>query len=123
MSAVDENVKPQLTPEGKFALLLILCEFAVFALFLAFGKPEIGFAAVISLGVLMIAIRATWGLHERRWYWVAIAIAALIQVPLILYFPWSNRAYRGTALSFLGFLDFFLVWGAIKLIGIATNGA
>ena len=28
------DVKPQLTPEGKFALLLIVCEFVVFILFL-----------------------------------------------------------------------------------------
>lgn len=115
MSTSDE-VKPQLTPEGKFALLVILSEFAVFALFLVFGQPALGLSACISVAVLLIALRATWKLRERRWYWPAVVIAVLIQAPFILYVPLTNRAYRGTALSFLGVLDFVVVCGCITLI-------
>jgi hypothetical protein len=115
MSTTDD-VKPQLTPEGKFALLLILCEFAVFALFLVFDKPKIGLGACISVAVLMIAMRATWRLHEHRWFWTAIAISIVIQVPFILYIPWSNHAFRGTALLPFGFLNFIVVYGCIKLV-------
>jgi hypothetical protein len=118
---VSDEVKPQLTPEGKFALLVILCEFLTFALFLGFGKPELGLGACISVAVLMIAIRATWKLHEQRWYWAAVVFSVLVQVPFMLYFPWTNRAYRGTALSFLGILDFFVIWGCITLIARVTN--
>jgi hypothetical protein len=114
MSAADD-VKPQLTPEGKFALLLIVCEFAVFILFLVFDKPKVGLSACISVAILMIAMRATWRLHEHRWYWAAVAISIVMQAPFILYVPWSNHAYRGTALLPFGFLDFFIVWGCIKL--------
>lgn len=111
----DDYVKPQLTPEGKFALMLILCEFVVFALFLFLGQPQIGLAACICVAVFLIALRATWKLHEHRWYWVAVAIAIALQAPFIFYVPWSNHAYRGTALMFFGFLDFLVVWGCIKL--------
>jgi len=114
MSA-DDYVKPQLTPEGKFALLLILCEFAVFVLFLVFGQPKIGLGTCICVAVFLIALRATWVLHDHRWYWGAVAIAVALQAPFVLYVPWTNHAYRGTALLPFGFVDFLVVWGCIKL--------
>ena len=51
----DEHVKAQLTPAGKFALLLILCEILVFAVAIFFGQPELGLSASISIAILLIA--------------------------------------------------------------------
>lgn len=113
--STDDYVKPQLTPEGKFALLLILCEFAVFAFFLFLGQPKIGLGAAICVAVFLIALRATWKLHEYRWYWGSVAMAIALQAPFVFYVPWSNHAFRGTALFPFGFLDFLVVWGCIKL--------
>jgi hypothetical protein len=59
MSA-DEHVKAQLTPQGKFALLLILCMLPTFGIFLFFDQPELGLGTCESIGVLLIALRATW---------------------------------------------------------------
>jgi hypothetical protein len=114
MSA-DEHVKARLTPEGKFALVLILCMLPTFGIFLFFDKPELGLAICESVGSLLIALRATWKLRENGWYWSAVVVSAAIQIPFILYAPWSNHAYRGTALAVFGFLDFIIVWGIIKL--------
>jgi hypothetical protein len=110
-----ENVKPRLTPEGKFALLLILCMLPTFAIFLFFDKPELGLGTCESIASLLIALKATWKLREHGWYWGAVVVSVALQIPFILYVPWSNRAYRGTALTFFGFLDFMVVWGIIKL--------
>jgi hypothetical protein len=109
------NVKPRLTPNGKFALILIACEFALFGISLAFGKPTLGLSACVCAGVLLAAIRSTWALHEHVWYWIAVAISAAMQLPLMLYLPWSNHAYWGTALLVFGILDYVAVWGCIML--------
>lgn len=114
MSA-DEHVKAQLTPEGKFALLLILCMVPTFVVFLFFNQPELGLGTCESIAGLLIALRATWKLREHGWYWGAVVVAVAIQIPFILYVPWSNNAYRGTALTLFGVVDFILVWGVIKL--------
>jgi cell division protein FtsW (lipid II flippase) len=114
MSA-DEHVKAQLTPAGKFALLLMLCEVVVFAIALFFNQPELGLSAAISVAILLIVLRATWKLHEHSWYWVAVVVAVALQIPVIFYVPWSNHAYRGTALIGFGFLNFIVLWGGIKL--------
>jgi hypothetical protein len=111
----DEHAKAKLTPEGKFALLLILCMLPKFGIFLFFDQPELGLGTCESIGILLIALRATWKLRKYGWYWVAVVVSVALQIPFIFYVPWSNHAYRGTALAAFGFLDFIIVWGGIKL--------
>ena len=114
MSA-DEHVKAQLRPEGKFALLLILCMILTFVIFLFFNQPELGPGTCGSIGSCLVALRATGKLRRHSWYWGAVVVAVAIQIPFILCVLWSNHAYRGTALAFFGFLDVFIVWSLIKL--------
>jgi len=83
--------------------------------FLFFNQPELGLGTCESMAGLLIALRATWKLREHGWYWGAVVVAVAIQIPFILYVPWSNHAYRGTALTLFGFVDFIIVWGVIKL--------
>ena len=113
MSA-EERVKARLTPAAKFALLLILGEVVVFAIALFFGQPELGLSACISIAILLIALRATWKLHEHVWYWVTVAVSAALQIPFNIYMPLSNHTFRGATLVAFGLFDFFIVWGCIK---------
>lgn len=114
MSTLDHK-QPRLTPEGKFALLVIACMFPVFLTFLVLGKPVLGVSICVCIAVLLTAMRSTWNLREHYWYWVAVVISISIQPLFVLYVPWSNHAYRGTALLPFGMLDYLLVWGCIKL--------
>lgn len=110
----EDDVKPHLTPEGKFALLLILVGFLVFVPFVILGKAALGYGTCICLAMVAIAVRATWALHRRGWYWAVVAISSILQLPIIFYMPWSQRAYR-VMLFPLGICDFVLVWGCVKL--------
>ena len=112
--STDERVKARLTPAGKFALFLILCEIVIFAIALFFGQPELGLSACISIAILLTVLRATWKLREHVWYWVAVAVSVVLQIPFNVYVPLSNNAYRGVTLVAFGLLDFFVVWGCIK---------
>ena len=111
----DENVKPRLTPEGKFALIVMACALPLFCIFLVLGRPILGVSVCVCAAVVITALRATWAQHRHVWYWVVFAIVLVLQVPFVLYIPWTNHAYRGTAFMAFGFLDFAVVWGAIKL--------
>ena len=66
----------------------------------------------ISVGVggctiaLIFAARIRWDLRARWWFWTALCVGGLLQVPL-LFLPWSNRYITGIgALAFVipGFL-------------------
>jgi cell division protein FtsW (lipid II flippase) len=119
----DQDVKAQLTPAGKFALLLMLCEIVIFAIALVFGQPELGLSSCISIAILLIVLRATWKLHEHVWYWVTVVVAAALQVPFNFYVPLSNHAFRGVTLVVFGLLDFIVVWGCIKTAEKLMNRA
>jgi cell division protein FtsW (lipid II flippase) len=94
MSSSDE-VKHQLTPEGKFTLWILLCELSVFVLFLVLGQPKVGLGVCICMAVFLTALRATWNLHGNSWYWGAVVIALVLQGPFIFNVPWSDHAFRG----------------------------
>jgi hypothetical protein len=111
----DDHVKARLTPEGRFAILLLPCMFVTFAVFTFSHQPERGLGTSESLACFLIALRATWSLKKNGWYLLAAVIAAAMQIPFILFVPWANRDYGRAALMLFGFLDFFLVWGFIKL--------
>jgi hypothetical protein len=111
----DDRVRARLTPAGKSALLLIAGMLPTFGIFLFLGQPELGLGICASMGVLLIALRATWSLRRRAWYWIAVSFSVALQVPFILYVPWSDHAYRGPVLSAAGVLDLILVWGGITL--------
>lgn len=114
MTDID-NAKPHLTTEGKFALLMIVCELSLFVIFLILGKPILGISVCVCAALLATALRSTWELHEHAWYWMAVAVAVLLQPLFVLYIPWTNRAFRGTALLPFGLLDYVAVWGCIKI--------
>jgi cell division protein FtsW (lipid II flippase) len=94
---------------------LILCEIVVFVIALFVGQPELGLSACISIAILLIALRATWKLREHGWYWGAVVVSVVIQIQFIFYVPWSNHAYRGTALAAFGFLASWSFGEALNL--------
>jgi hypothetical protein len=114
MTDID-NAKPHLTPEGKFALAVIGFMFPVFAISLILGKPALGISVCVCGAIVATALRFTWMLHGHAWYWIAVAVAILLQPLFILYVPWTNHAFRGTALLPFGLLDYVAVWGCIKI--------
>jgi hypothetical protein len=114
MADID-NSKPHLTPEGKFALLMIACMLPTFVLFLIFGKPELGISVSVCGAIVAAALRSTWSQRNHAWYWIAVAVAISLQPLFIIYIPWKNHAFRGTALLPFGLLDFLIVWGFFKI--------
>jgi hypothetical protein len=115
MSAGDGG-KYRLTPMGKLALWFILpFSVVVESLFAFFGQLEIGMGLGVAVGMLAIAMRATWHLHGYRWYWVAVTVSALLEVPGIFAAQLSHHAITGKGVLLFAYPDFFVVWGSIKL--------
>jgi len=115
MSA-DDGGKYSLTPVGKFTLQVVLpCIVVVFAACALLGQQEIGVGAAMAVGILMMVIKFTWQLRGHRWYWVAITVSALLQIPVIFHAQLSHQAITGKGFLLFGYVDFFAVWGCIVL--------
>ena len=105
----------------KWAIVAILCGAPVFFLFAYFGDPGRGRAAAISVGVMVIAVRACWDLKNNLWFWMTVAIVAGCHIPVVLFVPWTSKSYPGYALLPIGVLDFALIYGAIRLVDKAVK--
>lgn len=90
-----------------------------------FVDPGRGGATGVSLGMMILAIRAFW--HQRRqpWFWMAIAALSVAHIALIAIVPWSNRSLPAPALWPIGIADFAAICGFIKLVekGMSQSAA
>ena len=99
----------------KWGLAAALCTSPLFLVFAYFGDPGRGRAAWISAGIFLIVVRLFWGLRNHVWFWITIAIVALLHVLLVVLVPWSSRPLSYVALLPMGFLDSAIVYGSVKL--------
>jgi hypothetical protein len=99
----------------KWLLIVTFCVVPLFFLFAFFGDPGRGRAAVISAGVLMTAVRATWSCKKYAWFWAIAVVLIALHAFLILDIPWTDKSYPGYTLLPFAALDYGIVYGCFKL--------
>ena len=101
----------------KWLLVVILCGAIPFVLFAFLANdPGRGRAAAISTAVILYAARACWNLRAYAWFWVALTLMIALHLLLVLLVPWTSKSYPGLILFPIGVVDYFLVYGALKLV-------
>lgn len=78
--------------------------------------PGRGTAAGASLALMIGAVRVFWYLRRHAWFWMAIALLAIIHVVLIVVVPWTNKSFPAPELWPVGIADFAAICGFIKLV-------
>jgi hypothetical protein len=86
----------------------------LFFLFVYLGNAEMGFATVIVLGMIILAIKLRWKLRMHIWFWATIVLVLLLHVPLVLLVHWQQSNTPKIVWP-LGFVDFLLISGALGL--------
>lgn len=99
----------------KTALLAMLFASPVFLLFIYLGKVEEGIGVWICVGMVAAAIIVRWDLRRSAWFWLAVLIAGLLQIPFAVFVPWTNRHMSFVSFLPFGVLDYAIVYGCIKL--------
>jgi hypothetical protein len=113
----EENPKQALDNlSRKTAILLAFCASPFYFLFLFLGDSGRGRAAAICAFVILLCAKIFWSLRGHVLFWVALTIVTLCHIPPILLIQWGNRNYPGVAMLPLAFLDFCIVYGALKLV-------
>jgi 4-amino-4-deoxy-L-arabinose transferase-like glycosyltransferase len=88
----------------------------VFFLITFLSNADMGLAACIVLGMVMLAIKLRWHLRKRLWFWAIIGFVLALHVPLVLMIRWP----QGNAPTLfytmpLGIADFLVISGALGL--------
>jgi ABC-type branched-subunit amino acid transport system permease subunit len=114
----ENATEPQI---GKWVMLGMLYSLPIVIAFGYFGELQRGETAWVCIGIFLTAIRFRWELRKHKWFWLLIATVAILDVPLIFYFPWPKGKYPGYALLPLGMLDYFFLYGCINLAERIAN--
>ena len=96
----------------KIGLILL----PVFFLFIYLGKPDMGLAVFIVLGMIMFAVKLHWGMRKHHWFWAIIAFILALHVPLFLVVRWPHGNTPTLFYTMpLGIADFLIIMGALNL--------
>src|SRR5258708_23085573 len=99
-----------------WAIWAAICTLPIYILFVYLGDSGRGRAAWISVGMIALAARLLWDLKNRVWFWVTLAIIALLHVLMILLIPWGAQNLSYVALLPVGLLDLGITYGIIRLV-------
>jgi hypothetical protein len=86
---IGENGHVRLTWKGILAVMGGTLPIAL--LFVYFGRFDLARPTLLSLIVMVVALAMKWELRGRAWFWVTMAIIAILHVLLIVAFPWTTR--------------------------------
>ena len=73
-------------------LLMVVIGTPTFFLYLIHGgRLELFWPLAISIGVIGIVIRFKWKLRRQTWFWVTVAVIAVLHVLWVLFVPWTTK--------------------------------
>jgi hypothetical protein len=110
----------RLTKKAAFAVTL-----AAVMLYFAFAfitSPAKARVASIATAMILTAVWMRWDLRKHVWFWVTVGMLALMHIPLVTLFPWTNENYPGAVLLPEALLDLAVIYGSIKLVEKLTCG-
>ena len=88
----------------------------VFLLITLLINADVGLAACIVFGMIMLAIEVRWDLRKHVWFWATIAFILALHVPLVFMVRWPQG--NGPTLLYampIGIADFLIILGAVGL--------
>ena len=113
-SMFDYEVPKEKTSADWSGTIIQLSLLPLFFLFVYLGNAEMGFATVLVLGMIILAIKLRWKLRMHIWFWPTIVLVLLLHVPLVLLVHWKLSNTPTIAWP-LGIMDFLLISGALGL--------
>lgn len=112
----DDYRPKEKQPTDYTGLVIGVILLPVLALFLYFGKVDLGLTVVVALGVIIIAIKIRWNLRKHVWFWATIVVILALHVPLFFIVRWPQGKVPTIAYTMpFGIVDFFVVLGALGL--------
>ena len=104
-------------------LLMVVIGTPTLFLYLVYGgRLERVWPFMLTFGVLGIVIRFKWKLRRQTWFWVTMAVIAVVHVLWVLFVPWTTKwipvfVYIGIATA-----DFVLILWILLVVERLVGG-
>lgn len=96
-------------------LIFIIGAPAIF-LFALYGRLELAWPLMISIGMMSIVIWLKWALRRRVWFWIAMAAIGIFHIALIIFVPWPATWVPALLMTIISTVDSFLILWVIVVI-------
>jgi hypothetical protein len=91
----------------------------VFFLITFLSNADMGLAACIVLGMVMLAIKIRWHLRKHLWFWAIIVLILALHVPLVFMVRWPQGHAPTLFYTMpLGIADFLII---LWTVGVAER--
>jgi len=88
----------------------------VFFLITFLSNADMGLAACLVLGMVMLAIKLRWHLRKHLWFWAVIGFILALHIPLVLIVRWPQGNVPTLFYTMpLGIADLLMILGAVRL--------
>jgi len=98
-------------------LCVILGALAVLIFFDHFGQLALARPTMISAAMVLIAIAMRWRLKRHVWFWITMIVLTALDVPLILFVPWTTKWIPALAIIPIGIADLCLMLWVLSVVG------
>jgi len=111
---IREGGQVRLTWKGILAVMGGTLPIAL--LFVYFGRFDLARPTLLSIIVIIVALAMKWELRRRMWFWVTIAVVAVLHVLLIVAVPWTTRWIPAVVATPALALDLAAILVVVKLL-------
>lgn len=112
----DDDSPKEKQPVDYTGLKIVGILAPVFFLITFLSNADMGLAACIVFGMVMLAIKMHWHLRKRVWFWAIIGSILVLHLPLILMVRWPQGNVPTLFYTMpLGIADFLIISGALGL--------
>ena len=111
---IREGGQVRLTWKGILAVMGGTLPIAL--LFVYFGRFDLARPTLLSIIVIIVALAMKWELRRRTWFWVTMAVVAILHVLLIVAVPWTTRWIPAVVATPVLALDLAAILVVVKLL-------
>jgi hypothetical protein len=80
------------------------------------GRPELRYPVIASLLAIGFAIRGSWELRGRLWFWTTISAIVALHLALILFVPWKSGWVPARVTMLFCIVDLAIIFGVIAIV-------
>jgi hypothetical protein len=115
-SMFDYDEPKEKEPVDYTGLKIVAILAPVFFLITFLANADVGLAACIVLGMIILAVKIRWNLSKHVWFWGTIILILALHVPLLFLVRWPQGNVPTLFYTMpIGIADFFIILGAVGL--------
>jgi hypothetical protein len=99
-----------------WVFLTILATSPICLIFLYFGMPGSARAGWILAGVIAIAVKIRWDIHNCVWFWPTIVVISLVHFYGVIAIPWTAKWVPAALIFPACAVDCVLILGVLQLL-------